>query len=225
MTETDKNAAPVGLLRVLQSRLPALGLRVQYPPHVPSLGLWLLDDTLPATRLEQDTINALMDAPPYWSFCWASGQVLAGWLLANPEVVRGRTVLDVGSGSGVVAIAAALAGAARVIACDLDADALAAVRANALLNGVQLETVDDMAPWLGRVDIITAADILYDRDNLPLLADFRTHAAVLLADSRVRNLAAPGYTLVGREHGTTWPDLAESQEFNEVRLYRATAAR
>ena len=220
MTEINQNA-PADLLAALRARMAALGLRVQAPPLVPALPLWLLDDTLPMQRLPQETINALIEAPPYWSFCWGSGQALAAWLLAEPERVQGRTVLDIGSGSGVVAIAAALAGAGRVIACDLDREALQAAAANAALNGVTLELVTDMAPWLDQVDILTAADILYDRDNLPLLEQFRRVPEVLLADSRVRNLQAPGYRLVDRVQATTWPDLSESTEFSEVRLYHA----
>ncbi|MEE9282240.1 MAG: 50S ribosomal protein L11 methyltransferase, partial [Myxococcota bacterium] len=70
---------------------------------------------------------------------WAGGQVLARWLLDHPAAVRGKRVLDFGCGSGVVAIAAALAGAASVVACDTDGAALEACRENAVLNGVRLE--------------------------------------------------------------------------------------
>ncbi|CAK9070377.1 Probable periplasmic serine protease do/HhoA-like, partial [Durusdinium trenchii] len=157
-----------------------------------------------------------MSEPPYWSFCWASGQVLARYLLDHPQLVTGRTLVDVGPGSGVVAVAAALAGAKQVIACDLDPDACLASRVNAAENGVSLVTSDNLGEALAQADLVTAADILYDRDNLPLVARMRLAAPVLLADSRVRDLDPPGYAHIGTVTATTWPDLDESQEFNRA---------
>lgn len=212
---------PLALSAALTDRLPGASLRVSAPPYIPQIRLWLLNDLFEHRALAPEVINALMEEPPYWTFCWASGQVLAQHLLMHPESVRGRCVVDVGPGSGVVAIAAALAGAERVIACDLDANALLAVSANAELNGVQIEQSMDLGKCLADASVVTAADILYDRDNLELLESFRAAQQVLLADSRIRDLAAPGYSLFHRQASTTWPDLAESQEFNEVRLYEA----
>ena len=214
-------AAPLALSAVLTEHLPGASLAVSTPPNIPQMRLWLLNDLFEHQALEPEVINALMEEPPYWTFCWASGQVLAQYVLSHPEMVRGRTVVDVGPGSGVVAIAAALAGAERVIACDLDANALLAVSANAELNGVQIQQSMDLDECLADAEVVTAADILYDRDNLGLLESFRTARQVLLADSRIRDLNAPGYALFHRQVSTTWPDLAESQEFNEVRLYEA----
>lgn len=212
-----------GMGERLQARLnrllPDVRLRETALPLVPELRLWLLDE-LVDERLDQAVANALMEAPPYWALCWASGQVLARWLLDHPQWVRGRRVVDVGPGSGVVAIAAARAGAARVIACDLDPDALDATAANAALNGVSLILSDDLTRALADAERIGAADILYDRDNRPLLERFRaTGAAVLLADSRIADLRPPGYRLLGEWPATTWPDLGESEAFNRVRLF------
>src|ERR1700758_996779 len=81
------------------------------------------------------------DAPPFWAFPWAGGQGLARYVLDNPVLVRGKGVLDVASGSGLVAIAAAKRGAAAVTATDIDPDALAAIRENATANGVGM-TID-----------------------------------------------------------------------------------
>ena len=81
------------------------------------------------------------ESAPFWAFCWASGQLLARYVLDHPELVRGRRVLDFGCGSGVVAIAAALAGAESAVACDCDPLALEAARANAALNGVAVTSV------------------------------------------------------------------------------------
>src|SRR5690606_35971338 len=156
-------------------------------------------------------------------FCWASGQVLGAWLLAHPETVAGRTVVDVGSGSGVVALSAALAGAARVIACDLDPEARRAVTENAALNGLRVDTCAVLADCLPWADVLTAADILYDRDNLALLDTFRAVPRVWLADSRIPGLNPPGYRRLVEDEASTWPDLGESREYNRVRLFTAGA--
>ena len=209
------------LNRILREWLPPARLCRQSSPLLPELRLWLLADTLGDSPLDEATINRLMDAPPYWSFCWASGQVLARWLLENPATVRDRTLVDLGSGCGVVALAAAQAGAARVIACDLDEHALAAVRVNARENGLVVETVQGLEECPAGPDLFTAADILYDRDNLALLSQLRQRGEVLLADSRIPELDPPGYLLRDTRRATTWPDLDEAGEFGNVRLFHA----
>lgn len=213
------NRPPTALQARLNRLLPDIRLLATPLPLVPSISLWLLDK-LVDERLDQEVANVLMDAPPYWALCWASGQVLAAHLLAHPEWVRGRCVVDVGPGSGIVAIAAARAGAATVIACDLDADALEATAANANLNGVDILLTDNLDAALIRADRITAADILYDRDNLPLLARFRAaDVPVLLADSRIAALQPPGYRRLGEWPACTCPDLGEASDYNQVRLF------
>lgn len=221
MPTTTQRVAPAALRDRLRGLLPAAELACVPLPRVPEIQLWLFKDLHPDEALDDATVSAIMEAPPYWSLCWASGQVMARYLLDHPESVRGRTVLDLGAGSGVVAIAAALAGAARVIACDQDAGAREAAAFNAAVNGVAVETAAELAGWLPRVEMITAADILYDRDNLPLLDGMARSAAVLLADSRIPGLDPPGYRLVGVDEATTWPDLGELSEFNRVRLFAA----
>ncbi|MCK5873505.1 MAG: 50S ribosomal protein L11 methyltransferase [Alcanivoracaceae bacterium] len=208
------------LQAALRSLLPQASLRRTAPPLIPELPLWLLGDIQAGAALDPQTAAELMDAPPYWTFCWASGQVLARWLLDHPQQVRGRTLVDVGPGSGVVALAAAMAGAGRVVACDIDPQALLAVQMNAAALGLAVELSCDLDASLRQADILTAADILYDRDNLALLDRFRQAPLVWLADSRVRDLSPPGYRQLGRFPATTWPDLAESAEFNQVTLYQ-----
>lgn len=192
------------------------------PAGCPDLSLYLFDPLVLEGPLSHDEAQAVVAEPAYWSFCWASGQVLAQWILAHPEVVAGKTVLDFGSGSGVVAVASARAGAARAIACDIDAAALDAAAANATLNGVVVELCEDWAERPDDLDLVTAADVLYDPDNRPLLNAFRSAARqVLLADSRVRDLANPSYVLQTTIEARTWPDLNEFEEFNQVRIYLA----
>ena len=114
---------------------------------------------------EAAEVAGLSVAPPYWAIPWVGGQALARYLLAHPERVAGRQVLDVGTGGGICAIAAAQAGAARVQARDVDPMALAALAANAALNGVEVEPIEGDPPEgaVGDWDVILAADLWYER--------------------------------------------------------------
>src|SRR5947207_9398233 len=84
------------------------------PPLVPEIQLHLATEITPIWQATEESLARGAVPPPFWAFAWAGGQALARYLLDNPELVRGREVLDIGSGSGIVAIAAARAGAARV---------------------------------------------------------------------------------------------------------------
>lgn len=216
---------PERLLLGLRQTLPRGRLRVSRPAGCPDVALYLFDPEALAGPLSHDEAQAVVAEPAYWSFCWASGQVLAAWILAHPASVAGKRVLDFGCGSGVVAIAAARAGAREVIACDLDPLALAATAANAGLNGVPVTLCDDWQRRPAPVDVITAADVLYDPDNRGFLERFREAAPkVLLADSRLPDLGDAAYRLLAMVEGRTWPDLNEFEEFNRVRVYGAGAA-
>jgi predicted nicotinamide N-methyase len=131
-------------------------------------------------------------------------------------------VLDFGSGSGIVAIAAARAGAKEAIACDIDPAALDAATANARLNGVKVSLCDNWNARPAGIDVVTAADVLYDPENRPLLSVFREAAPqVLLADSRMKHLGDDNYRQQTVIEARTWPDLHEFEEFNRVRIYQA----
>lgn len=204
----------------LKQVLPAARLQPTVLPTSVPMTLHLLNPDYPQGQLSDAAVRHIMDNPLYWVFCWASGLVLADWLLARPEWVRGARVLDFGCGSGVVAIAAALAGAREVIACDIDPDALAATEANAALNGVDLQLAPDFHGVEGDIDLLIVADVLYDRANLGWLETFRRRAGrVLLADSRVKDFSAPGYRQLAARSAHTLPDLDESAEFGDVRIY------
>lgn len=206
----------------LQSLLPTARLRRQLvlPEH--ELALWLIDPHGMGAPLADGEAAAVFAEPPYWCFCWGSGLALARRILLAPQLVKDRWVLDFGCGSGVVAIAAARAGARRVTACDLDPWALQAARLNAMENGVELEFLSDFSELEGKVEVLLAADVLYDRDNCRLLSVFRAAAAeVWLADSRIPDFFEPGYRAEGQERAVTLPDLGESETVKQVRFYRA----
>src|SRR6267142_5786296 len=101
------------------------------PPLVPEIRLYLASEITPIWQATEETLARGAVPPPFWAFAWAGGQGLARYLLDHPELVAGREVLDIGSGSGIVAIAAAKAGAARVVAAEIDHFAAAAIALNA----------------------------------------------------------------------------------------------
>ncbi|MED5610139.1 MULTISPECIES: class I SAM-dependent methyltransferase [Pseudomonas] len=186
------------------------------------IALWLIDAQNMDRQFSPDETRRILEEPPYWCFCWASGLALARWLAERPQWVAGKRVLDFGAGSGIAAIAAAKAGAAEVVACDLDPLALAASRANAELNGVRLSYSEDFFQEQDRYDLILVADVLYDRANLPLLDAFLGKGReALVADSRVRDFQHPLYRRLDILDACTWPDLAEPHEFRKVSLYHA----
>lgn len=206
----------------LQQILPSASLEVVPMPDNPAIRLLLLNGDYPQGELSAQEMQRVMDNPLYWVFCWASGQVLANFLLEQPDWVRGKRVLDFGCGSGVVAVAAALAGAAEVIACDIDPLALAATEVNAQLNDVELQLVVDYFDVPGPLDLIIVADVLYDSENFIWLQRFVDRAdRVLIADSRVKNFDHPPYRQIARRSSCTLPDLDESSEFRDVRIYCA----
>lgn len=204
----------------LQKTLSRGRVAVTRPAGCPQIALYLFDPMVLEGPLSHEEAQAVVAEPAYWSFCWASGQVLAAWILANPQRVAGKRVLDFGSGSGVVAIAAAMAGAAEAIVCDIDPAALDAATANARLNNVAVTLCGDWHTKPEGIDVVTAADVLYDPENKPLLQAFHSAAPqVLLADSRVKNLGDDRYQRQAVIEGRTWPDLNEFEEFNQVRIY------
>jgi predicted nicotinamide N-methyase len=201
----------LGDARLIATALPGTDLR-----------LWLIDGDNMDRAFSPEETRRILHEPPYWGFCWASGLAMARYLAEQPHWVQGKRVLDFGTGSGVAAIAAAKAGAAEVVACDLDPLALDACRANAELNGVCLAYSADFFAEDDRFDLVLVADVLYDRANLLLLDQFLTRGRqALVADSRVRDFNHPVYRQLAQLQACTLPDLAEPHEFRNVSLYHA----
>ncbi|MFY0641983.1 MAG: methyltransferase [Bermanella sp.] len=209
------------LNKLIKKMLADAQVSVQALPQCPDLSLYLVDPITMNRAFTLDEIRSIWDNTAYWAFCWASGQVLAQHILDHPELVEGKKILDFGSGSGVVAIAAMKAGAKQAIACDIDPDALISCAENAKLNGVNIELSDDLfAIKDNDIDLLIAADVLYDRANLSFLDTFFKYAnEVLLADSRIKDFSHPQYHHVSRQESFTVPDLDELDEFRYVNLY------
>jgi predicted nicotinamide N-methyase len=158
------------------------------PPHVPEVRLHLASEAHDLWLKTEEELEAIGLPPPFWAFAWAGGQGLARYVLDHPETVRGRRVIDFASGSGLVAIAARLAGAAQVVAADIDPWAETAVRLNAELNGVEIAFMG--ADILGEeraADVYLAGDVFYDKGFADLLIPWfdaleGAGAAVLVGD-------------------------------------------
>lgn len=143
------------------------------PPHVPEIRLRLANEVHDLWLKTEEDLEEIGLPPPFWAFAWAGGQGLARYILDHPEEVRGKRVLDFASGSGLVAIAAKLAGASEVIAADIDPWAGTAVGLNAAENGVEIGfTGDDLIGKPVEADIVLAGDVFYDRDFAGALTEW-----------------------------------------------------
>jgi predicted nicotinamide N-methyase len=201
----------------LQSTLPMATIVATRLPGLSHLQLGLINSDFPTGALPGEVMSAVIAQPAYWAFCWGSGLALAKFLLDNPDWVAGKSVVDLGSGSGIAAIAAAMAGAQSVVACDIDPDACLATRANADLNEVQIQVSERLPKTC---DLLLMADVLYDRQNLPLLATAQAHAsAILIADTRVTSLPDSSYNEVAQIDARTYPNLGEFDEFRTAHLF------
>lgn len=167
----------------IRARLPLL--------PVPGVAEIMLHKAVPGSGLGRLAAEDDAFGSPYWAYYWLGGLALARFVLDRPEVVRGRRVLDLGCGSGLVAIAAMKAGAASVLAVDVDPYAVAATQVNTVANGVAVEAVrgDLTAGPAPAVDLILAGDVFYDPEPAARVTSFlaRCRAAeieVLVGDPR-----------------------------------------
>jgi predicted nicotinamide N-methyase len=158
------------------------------PPHVPEIRLHLADEAHDLWLKTEDELDALGLPPPFWAFAWAGGQGLARHIIDNPDLVKGKSVLDFASGSGLVAIAAKHAGAARVAAADIDPWSATAARLNAQANDVEFEIsqVNIVGTDLGW-DVVLAGDVFYDQAMTALIQPWfsqlaKRGAMVLIGD-------------------------------------------
>lgn len=201
----------------LQASLPSARLVVQTVAG--PLRLALLNPEFPQATLTRDEQYNLLHNPLYWVFCWPAGQVLSQQILEQPDLVQGLTVLDFGCGSGVVGIAAAMAGASRVYCLDSDPVARLSTDCNQQINGVELTIVDSL-PSEMRFDLIVATDVMYDRENHGLLDLFaRIAKRVLVADSR-RAVYPEPYVKIAELQASPVPDFDVHREFAQVEIWQ-----
>lgn len=193
---------------------------LQASPLVPEIRLHLAHEMIPLWELTEAELDASGLPPPWWAFAWAGGQALARYILDNPDLVRGKRVLDFATGSGIVAIAAKLAGAATVRANDIDPVAIAATTLNAEANTVHVRVSAENlvgVPSHGW-EVILAGDICYEQ---PLAGEVETWlrslssggALVLMGDPGRTHLPKTGLTRMAEYRVETTREL----EDNDVR--------
>ena len=135
------------------------------PPLVPELQLHLAHEAVPLWQKTEEELGEMGLAPPFWAFAWAGGQALARHVLDHPELVGGKRVIDLASGSGLVGIAAMKAGADSVVAADIDAFSVEAIGINADINRVCIEATgrDLLEQPATGADVILVGDLFYEK--------------------------------------------------------------
>jgi predicted nicotinamide N-methyase len=171
---------------------------ISTPPLVPEISLYLATEVTPIWMATEESLARFGTPPPFWAFAWAGGQALARYLLDHPETVAGKEVLDICSGSGIVAIAAAKAGAARVVAAEIDPFAAAAIALNAPLNGVSvtIETRDLLDRTVIGWGVVLAGDVCYE---VPMASRAIGLLRRIAARGRLALLGDPGRAYLPRE--------------------------
>jgi len=204
------------------------------PPLVPEIRLHLAGEVMGLWG-ETEALSAALTSgmahlpPPYWAFAWPGGQALARYILDHPQEVAGKSVLDFGAGSGLVAIAAAKAGAAPVIAAEIDALALAAIALNAAANGVFVEEIEnDIIGTNGRWDTVLAGDMCYERPLAERLTQWlrilaSEGARVLIGDPGRNYFPESGVERLATYEVPTSRDL-EDREMRETSVYGISPA-
>jgi len=200
--------------------------RLQSPPHAPELVLHLADEITPIWKLTEEALSEIGLPPPFWAFAWAGGQAVARYVLDNPDIVAGKRVVDFASGSGMVAIAAMRAGAARALAADIDVFCEAAVALNAAANGVAVSFTDlDLldAPAPTDADVILAGDICYEKPLAERVIAWLTAAkaagkTVLIGDPGRTYFPKSGLTLLAEYQVPTTREL-EDMEVKRTRVW------
>jgi predicted nicotinamide N-methyase len=200
--------------------------RVLSPPLVPEIVLHLAEESVPIWQKTEEELGEMNVPPPYWAFAWAGGQALARYILDNPELLAGKRVLDLGSGSGLTAVAAMKSGAASVLASDLDLISLTAIHLNAALNGVEVETTSEnlleKAP--DGHDVILVGDLFYERSLAELVTGYIERAAaagalVLIGDPQ-RNYFPKGRFMSAAEYRVPVTRELEDAEIKRTSVWR-----
>jgi predicted nicotinamide N-methyase len=139
--------------------------KVKPVPHAEEIRLYLADEAMDLWQKTEEELGEMGLPPPFWAFAWAGGQALARYVLDTPDLVAGKSVTDFACGSGLVGIAALLAGAKSCHAVDIDSFAIEATLLNAGLNGVTLsaEQADITGGNPLETDLFFCGDVFYDK--------------------------------------------------------------
>lgn len=202
-------------------------LAVGHSALVPEISLYLATELTSLWYATEGFLRQHNMAPPYWAFAWPGSEALASFIQSNPDVVAGRRVLDFAAGCGLAGIAAAKAGAKSVEAAEIDALAIAAIKANAVLNHVEISVrSDDIIGEIGDWDVILTGDVCYEQAMAArVMAWLREQAKcsiVLMADpGRRYRPARPG--LKKAEYNVPTSLELEDSEARIVTIYEILA--
>ena len=171
--------------------------RLLAPPHVPEVRLHLADEAHDLWQKTEEELEVIGLPPPFWAFAWAGGQGLARYILDHPEAVSGKRVLDFATGSGLVAITAKRAGAADVLAADVDPWAADAVALNAAANDVAVDFVrGDLIGTAIDAEVVLAGDVFYDKGFAEALAPWFRRLA---GEGRIVLVGDPGRSYLPKD--------------------------
>jgi predicted nicotinamide N-methyase len=199
------------------------------PPLVPEIVLRLAEESLAIWQKTEEELGELNVPPPYWAFAWAGGQALARYILDNSQRIARKRVLDLGSGSGLTAIAAMKVGAAEALAADIDTIALAAVGLNATLNGVTIETTSEdlLASAPGAWDVVLVGDLFYERPLAERVLRFieasAAQGALVLIGDPQRNYFPKGRFALAAEYRVPVTRDLEDAEIKRTAVWRLEA--
>ncbi len=195
----------------------ATNTKLLAPPLVPEIRLHLAEESVPIWQKTEEELGEMNVPPPFWAFAWAGGQALARYLIDHPREVAGKRVLDLGSGSGLTAIAAMRAGAASVLAADIDRMALASVRLNTLANGVVVEATDRdlLAGPPGGHEVVLVGDLFYERELADRVLTYISLAAgrgarVLIGDPQRNYFPQGRFQMVAQYEGPVTRELEDA---------------
>ncbi len=193
-------------------------------PFVPEVLMHTADEAIPLWEKTEARSDAGNLAPPFWAFPWAGGQGLARYVLDHRSLVQGKTVLDLAAGGGLVAVAAAIAGAARVIANEIDPYADAAIERNAMANAVTVErALSDLLDGDAEADVVLAGDVFYSGAMAARMLTFLRRAvgsgALVLVGDPGRAYAPQGHEIVATYDIPVIRDL-EDADTKHVRIIR-----
>lgn len=198
---------------------------IAIPPLVPEIKLHLATQITPIWEATEADLARMNLPPPYWAFAWPGGQALTRFLLDQPDWVKGKRVLDFAAGSGLSAIGAAMAGAARVEAAEIDDYASAAIALNARTNNVAIDLVnEDLIGSDPRWEIVLAGDVCYEKPMADrVIAWFRALAgrgvAILMGDPGRAYLPQNGLVELARYQVPTTLEL-EDRSMRETLVWR-----
>ena len=210
--------APIPFIRA-QTQITA-------PPLVPEISLHLATEVTPLWQMTEGRLKEGDLPPPFWAFAWPGGQGMSRYILDNPELVRGKRVVDFAAGCGIAAIAAMKVGAKSALAVDIDQLALEAIKLNAENNQVKVEIsagIDLLKPYV-KADVILAGDICYQQDMSATLTRWlrlcvERGVLVLVADPGRAYVPREGMVKVASHDVPTSLDLEDS-EMRTVTVWR-----